>query len=136
VGSARLRAARPSDDQIGASQGGDHVAADGSAENVGEAGTGDRLKIRHRRQRQLLQRGQIDPLRRDGPGRANDVAIGASRAVLESAGDVDQLVGTRLELVADVGDQEIEIAAAADDGGESPASPAGTPRRSRPRPAS
>ena len=35
--------------------------------------------------------------------------------MLKAAGDIDQLVGTRLELVADVGDEEIEIAVAADD---------------------
>jgi hypothetical protein len=38
--------------------------------------------------------------------------------VLIAAGDVDQLVGTRPQLVADVGDEEIEIAVAADDGGK------------------
>jgi hypothetical protein len=41
------------------------------------------------------------------------------RSVLEPAGHVDQLVRTRLELVADVGDEEIEIAVAADQGGKS-----------------
>jgi hypothetical protein len=53
VGGAGLRATRPGGDQIGATKSGDHVAADGSAQNVGEAGTGDRLK-----KRQLLQRGE------------------------------------------------------------------------------
>jgi hypothetical protein len=116
--SARLRAARTGGDQIGAAQRGDHVATDVSAKNVGEAGTGDRLKIRHRRQNQLLERSKIDTLRRDRAGRANDLAIGAPRPVLEPAGDVDQLVGTRPQLVADIGDDEIEIAVAADDGGK------------------
>jgi hypothetical protein len=55
MGRARLRATRPGGDQIGAAQSGDHVAADVSAENVGDAGPGDRLKIRHRRQHQLLE---------------------------------------------------------------------------------
>jgi hypothetical protein len=112
MGGAWLRAARPGGNQMGTTKSGDHVAADVSAENVGEAGPGDRLKIRHRRQHQLLQRSQTDTFRGDGSGSANDLAIGAPRAVLKAAGDVDQLVGTRFELVADVGDEEIEIAVA------------------------
>jgi hypothetical protein len=52
-----------------------HVAADLSAENVAEAGTGDRLKIRRRRQYQHLQLSEINPLARHRPGRPNDLAI-------------------------------------------------------------
>jgi hypothetical protein len=40
VGRARLGAARPGGDQVGAAQRGDHVAADDSAEDVGEADAG------------------------------------------------------------------------------------------------
>ena len=65
MGGARLRATRPGRYKSGAAQSGDHITADGSAENVSEAGTGDRLKIGHRRQRQLLQRSQTDTFRGD-----------------------------------------------------------------------
>jgi hypothetical protein len=64
-------------DESGASQRGDYIAADLSAENVAEAGTGDRLKIRHRRQHQLLQRSKIDTRRRNRAGSANDLGVGA-----------------------------------------------------------
>jgi hypothetical protein len=54
-------------------------------------------------QHQFFQRRKINRRCRHRAGRANDLAIGAPRAVLIAAGDVDQLVGPRPQLVANVG---------------------------------
>ena len=50
--------------------------------------------------------------------KADGVGEVLSGAVLEAAGDADQLIGSAAQFVADVVDQEIDIAVAADDAGE------------------
>jgi integrase len=85
--SARLRAARPGGDELGTAKSGDHVAADVSAENVGDAGTGwlpsPSPRRRPFRRAHVIKRGKTPVL-----------TTGQARVLIESI-DTSTLVGLR-----------------------------------------
>jgi hypothetical protein len=86
-------------EKTGAAQRRDQITADPLAEHVADLHSRDRLKIRNHRQGRLLERRESDARRTDGTRAANDGRVGRPHAMLITAGNADNVVGPRAQLV-------------------------------------
>src|SRR5271165_711600 len=114
IGSAGRWAARPGGDEAFAAQRGDRVAGNLPAQKLRQLPTSDRLKIPDRHQDERVRARQFGFLR--GPERGPDrVAKAQFGPKTPTAGDGDDLIRTAAQFVANILDDEVEVAAAPDD---------------------
>ena len=114
VGRAGRRAARPGGDEAFAAQRWRSRRARPPAQKLRQLPAGDRLKIPDRHQDERVRLRQFRPLR-PAERRPDRVAEAQLRAKHPAARDADDLIGTAAQFVADVVDDELEVAGLADD---------------------
>ena len=117
VGRTGLRAARTSRDQVQGAQTADQVAAHLPPQEFPQLPSADRLVIGDGREHQeLLLRQGPHPI--GEPDRAYCLGEALAGAMVEAAGDGDEVIGAVRELGADVVDEKVDIAVGSDDAGQ------------------